>query len=49
MEKIDKYQSLKIDLERLWEVNITVIPVVIGVLGAIPDTLTSWLVHSRAI
>ena len=43
MENIDKYQPLKIGLERLWEVKRTVIPVVIGLLGAMLDKLTSWL------
>ena len=43
MNKIDKYQPLKIELERLWDVKITVIPVVIGALGAMSDRLTSWL------
>ena len=43
MEKIDKYQPLKIELERLWEVRITVIPVVVRALGAMPDTPTSRL------
>ena len=34
LEKIDKYQSLKIELEQLWKVKIMVIPVVVGALGA---------------
>ena len=42
-KKIDKYQSLKIELERLWKVKITVIPVVVGALGAIVDRLPCWL------
>ena len=39
LEKIDKYQSLKIELEQLWKVKIMVIPVVVGALGAIADRL----------
>ena len=39
LEKIDKYQSLKIKLEQLWKVKIMVIPVVVGALGAISDRL----------
>ena len=35
LEKIDKYQSLKIELEQLWKVEIMVVPVVFGALGAI--------------
>ena len=33
-EKIDKYQSFKIELEQLWKVKIVVIPAVVGALGA---------------
>ena len=36
MEKICKYQDLKIEIERLWEKQTTVVPGVIGLLGAIP-------------
>ena len=42
MEKIDKYQPQKIKLDRLQDAMITVIPVVLRVLGAMPDTPTSW-------
>ena len=43
LEKIDKYQPLKIELERLWDVKIKVIPIDVGALGAIADRLPSWL------
>ena len=43
LEKIDIYQSLKIELEQLWKVKIMVIPVVVGALGAIGDRLPGWL------
>ena len=43
LEKIDKYQSLKIELEQLWKVKIIVIPVVVGALGAVADRLAGWL------
>ena len=43
LEKIDKYQSMKIELKQLWEVKITVIPVFVGALGAIADRLPVWL------
>ena len=49
MEKIDKYQTLKIELERLWEVQITVVPLVIGTLTAMSDTLMAALHKSQAI
>ena len=40
LEKIDKYQSLKIELEQLWKVKITVIPIVVGALGAMAERLS---------
>ena len=43
LEKIDKFQSLEIDLE-LWKVKIILISVVVGALGAIiADRLAGWL------
>ena len=32
-EKNDKYQDLKIELRKIWDVKVVVIPVVIGALG----------------
>ena len=32
-EKNDKYQDLKIELHKIWNVKVVVIPVVIGALG----------------
>ena len=43
LEKINKCQSLKIELEQLLKVNIMVIPVVVGALDAIADRLPGWL------
>ena len=43
MEKITKYQDLKVEVERLWEKKATVVPVVIGALGAIPKDLIKHL------
>ena len=43
MKKTDKCQTLKIELDQLWKVNIMVIPVVVGALGAIADRLPDWL------
>ena len=45
LEKIDRDQSLKIELEQLWKVKIMLIPVVVGALGAIADRLPGWLVQ----
>ena len=42
-EKIEKYQHLKVEVERLWERKATVVPVVIGALGAVPKGLTKHL------
>ena len=42
-EKIDKYQPLKEELEKLWEVKTKVLPVVVGSLGAVTKKLHSWL------
>ena len=43
VEKITKYQDLKVEVERLWEKKATVVPVVIGALGAIPRGLVKHL------
>ena len=43
LKKTDKCQTLKIELDQLWKVNIMVIPVVVGALGAIADRLPGWL------
>ena len=39
LEKINKYWSLKIELEQRWKIKIRVNPVVVGALGAIADRL----------
>lgn len=33
-EKLDKYHDLKIELQRIWKTKVTIIPIVIGALGA---------------
>ena len=43
LEKISKYQDLKIEIERLWKKQATVVPVVIGSLDAIPRDLRNYL------
>ena len=43
VEKITKYQDLKIGVERLWKRKATVVLVVVGALGAIPRDLTKHL------
>ena len=43
VEKITKYQDLKVEVERLWEKKATVVPVMIGALGAILRDLVKHL------
>ena len=43
VEKITKYQDMKVEVERLWEKKATVVPVVIGAQGAIPRDLVKHL------
>ena len=43
VEKITKYQDLKIKVERFWEQKATVVPVVSGALGAITRDLLKHL------
>lgn len=38
-EKILKYQDLKIELTRIWQMRVEVIPIVIGALGTMPKDL----------
>ena len=41
-EKVEKYQPLREEIERCWKVKTTVIPVVIGALGALTPAHQSW-------
>ena len=43
VEKITKFQDLKVEVKRLWEKQATVVPVVIEALGAIPRDLVKQL------
>ena len=38
-EKLDKYQDLARELKKLWNMNLQVIPIIIGALGTIPKDL----------
>ncbi|TWW69251.1 hypothetical protein D4764_18G0000570 [Takifugu flavidus] len=42
-EKLEKYQGLKEEMERMWGMKATVVPVVIGTLGAVTPNLSRWL------
>jgi len=34
MEKIEKYQDLRLEIQRMWNIKARVVPIVIGALGA---------------
>ena len=42
-KKFEKYKGLKEELERKWAVKGSVVPVVIGALGAVTPKLREWL------
>ena len=42
-EKLDKYQDLKLELRRLWNKQVEIVPVIIGALGTIPKSLQTNL------
>ena len=42
-EKLEKYQGLKEQLEKMWGMKVTVVPVVVGALGAVTPKLDAWL------
>ena len=38
-EKMDKYQDLKIEIRRIWDMQVEIVPIIIGALGTIPRSL----------
>ena len=42
-EKVEKYQDLKIELQRLWNTSVEIAPIVVGALGAISSNLQKYL------
>ena len=42
-EKIEKYQDLRLEIQRMWDVKAKVVPVVVGALGAVTNNLESYL------
>jgi hypothetical protein len=46
LDKITRYSELRVELARLWNVNASVIPIVIGALGSIPKDLSK---HIKAL
>ena len=47
IEKVNKYQDLKIDLQKIWGTSETVVPVVLGVLGATSNNLNKYLLKLK--
>ena len=42
-EKVDKYQDLRREVAKLWNIKTTVVPVVVGALGVVTNNLTKHL------
>ena len=42
-EKVEKYQELKEEIERIWKTKAKVIPIVVGALGVVSDNLNKHL------
>ena len=42
-EKIEKYQDLRRNLQKIWNVRVKIIPLVVGSLGAIPKEFANRL------
>ena len=42
-DKIEKYQDLGMELQKIWNVKVKIIPLVIGSLGAIPKQFSKRL------
>ena len=40
-DKIEKYQDLRRDLQKIWNVKVKIIPLVVGSSGAIPKPLVT--------
>ena len=38
-ENVEKYQDLKRELQKIWNVRVKIIPLVVGALGAIPKRI----------
>ena len=44
--KIEKYQDLGRELQKIWSVKVKIIPLVVGCLGAIPKQYVNRLKHT---
>ena len=47
IEKVNKYQDLKSELQRIWETSVTVVPMVLGVLVATSNNLNKYLLKLK--
>ena len=46
-DKIEKYQNLGLELQKIWNVKVKIIPLVVGSLGAIPKQFEADWYYSR--
>ena len=47
IENVNKYQDLNIELQRIWETSVTVVPVALGVPGATSNNLNKYLLKLK--
>ena len=47
-EKLNKYKDLEIEVERLWGIKTTTVPVVMGTLGTVKKDIKTTLTKSLA-
>ena len=43
LEKISKYQDLRLQVQKLWDIKATVIPIVVGAFGTVSEELENHL------
>ena len=44
LQKIEKYQNLKIELKRIWSLKkVEIVPVIVGALGCISKGFNRWI------
>ena len=43
IDKLNKYQDLLLEIQRLCNVKVEIIPIIIGALGALSPKLEGWL------
>ena len=48
-EKVEKYQPLREEIEKCWKVKTTVVPIVIGALGAVTPAHQMWLAQLPSV